>query len=79
MDIVKMLRKYNREQSSYAEHCHMAADEIERLMEALRDANAGFSLAYAAVERGFYDEAMLHCDHHHAMTLRSIGDGQIDA
>ena len=31
MDIVEKLRKYKRDRSGYAEYCHRAADEIERL------------------------------------------------
>ena len=72
MDIVEKLRTYKRDRSGYAEYCHRAADEIERLRRALHDAGVGFDLAYDALEKGCYDEAMLHCGHHHAQTAKAM-------
>ena len=72
MDIVEKLRTYKCDRSGYAEYCHRAAYEIERLRMALRDANVGFGLAYDALEKGVYDEAMLHCGHHYAQTAKSM-------
>lgn len=34
-DIVERLRRYKRDRSGYAEYCHQAADEIERLKAGL--------------------------------------------
>ena len=72
MDVVEKLRSYKRDRSGYAEYCHQAADEIERLRMALHDAGVGFDLAYGALEKGCYDEAMLHCGHHHAQTAKAM-------
>ena len=49
-----------------------AANEMLRLRLALESAHAGFGLAYAALEKGGNDEAMLHCGHHHAQTWKSL-------
>lgn len=60
-------------------------DEIERLREALQNAHAGFDLAYDALEKGCYDEAMLHCGHHHAQSGKALltpneqGHGRADS
>lgn len=46
--------------------------EIARLREALQNAHSGFDLAYDALEKGCYDEAMLHCGHHHAQSGKAL-------
>ena len=37
MDIATKLRTYKRDRSGYAEYCHQAADEIDRLRQACRE------------------------------------------
>ena len=38
----------------------------------LEGAHAGFGMAYEALEKHRYDEAMLHCGHHHAQTWKAL-------
>ena len=40
MDIAEKLRTYDRERSGYAEYCHRAADEIDRLRDELSKAKS---------------------------------------
>ncbi len=37
MDIATKLRTYKRDRSGYAEYCHQAADEIDRLRQVARN------------------------------------------
>ena len=37
MDIATKLRTYKRDRSGYAEYCHQAADEIDRLRQIARN------------------------------------------
>ncbi len=56
MDIVKKLRSYKRDRSGYAEYCHQAADEIDRL----RDKARLYEELRAVVDGG--SESMTHAD-----------------
>jgi hypothetical protein len=58
--------------STDAPFWNAAANEMLRLRLALEDAHAGFDLAHDALEKGCYDEAMLHCGHHHAQTWEAL-------
>ena len=40
--------------------------ELSKKIVALNNAKTGFELAYDALEKKLYDEAMLHCGHHFA-------------
>lgn len=40
------------------------AERCEKLLEALREAERGFELAYNAAEKGLIDEVLLHCGAH---------------
>ena len=49
-DLTERLRRYKRDRSGYAEYCHQAADEIDRLRtEVAEYQNASIDLADAAV------------------------------
>lgn len=46
--------------------------EKRALVLALQNAQAGLQLTYDALEKGFYDEAMLHVGHHEVMVAKAL-------
>lgn len=48
-------------------------EHISELRQALLNVSQGLSLAYDALEKGYYDEAMLHVGHHLAKASKVVG------
>lgn len=49
-----------------------AGAERDAAREALTYAASGLEMAYDALDKGFYDEAMLHVGHHHAKARAAL-------
>lgn len=66
--LITRLRMHMDNKTKYAmQHdCQIAADELERLYDALDYASNGFDVAYDAAEKRLNDEVLLHCGHHKA-------------
>jgi hypothetical protein len=56
----------NKTKQAMQRDCQIAADELDRLYDALDYASSGFALAYDAAEKRLNDEVLLHCGHHQA-------------
>ena len=76
---VRPLAGHLRVMARYLQHAQdrlrvqAAADELERLHDALAYARSGFDLAYSAAEKGFNDEVLMHCGHHGARADKVLG------
>ena len=67
-----VMSKYARREDLLADAAKYYEAECLRLRLALEGAHAGFGMAYEALEKQRYDEAMLHCGHHHAQTWKAL-------
>lgn len=53
-----------------------ADERIERLVKALQYAQGGLSLAYDAMSKKCYVEALLHCGHHEARIAAALAEAR---